>query len=683
MSRLGRSTVALGRLLQSLKFRLALVGVLALAASIGISTSLMLQRIEHDTLQAARTREAHDAEQSARLLAARLREAQQMLVSAATQMPTVRGDGTAALRAYLESKPVLRAGFDALFIASADGQLRLLWDAGGYRSPGTDLSDRPYFQAAMRSAQPVVSQLTLSRVSGDPIVVMALAVRAAGAPPALLAGTLSLQRRDLVRTLTAGASQAGNTHLVAITDRQGLLLAHPESALIGQPLRQEPRLAAAASQLLADGRPAPAAARALNTDDALVQAVPVDGTGWLVWRWRPVSDVLAPLAAGRREAILVALGLLAATGAGLALLMARLLRPLRQLQARAWQLRHDELLPDEAWPQADGEIGELTQVLRQVAISRAELATANDAVMRRLQSVMLAAPVGICFTKSGRFELVSTEMCRLIGRREADLVGQPAQLIYASNEDYMALGPRVGEAFAAGQAFVGELQFLRASGERFSGRLRGLPVDFAEPGAGTVWTLIDITGELAARTALEWAATHDALTGLANRQGFESRLAALFAQPASRRPAALLMMDLDRFKLVNDTHGHAAGDAVLRAVAAAIQGCVRGTDLAVRLGGDEFAVLLENCPTDVAHRVAEQVRQRVTAARVPWQGQSLAVGVSVGAVALADAHANALQWLAAADKACYEAKAAGRTQAIASAHLRLVNGALQEMTDRV
>ena len=130
---------------------------------------------------------------------------------------------------------------------------------------------------------------------------------------------------------------------------------------------------------------------------------------------------------------------------------------------------------------------------------------------------------------------------------------------------------------------------MRGDGSRFPGRLRGLPVAAGDPSAGTIWTLSDIADEVAKRSLLESSASHDALTGLANRQAFEPRLARLFESLPRARPAALRLLDLDSFKPVNDQHGHAAGDAMRRAVAGAIPSCVRGGDLAVRLGGDEFA----------------------------------------------------------------------------------------------
>lgn len=247
-----------------------------------------------------------------------------------------------------------------------------------------------------------------------------------------------------------------------------------------------------------------------------------------------------------------------------------------------------------------------------------------------------------------------------MGHTEAELLGQPAQIIYASNEDYLRLGPEVGAAFQQKRPFVGELRFLHAAWQPFWGRLSGQAIDWGDLGAGTIWTLNDIGDEVATREQLQWAATHDMLTGLANRKALQWRLDHLVAASPREQPSALLLLDLDRFRPINDRHGHAAGDAMLRAVALALSSCLRETDLPVRLGGDEFAVVLERCPADMAARVAENIRSAVAGLRLDWRGESLSVGIIIGVAALAEEFSDAATWLAAADAACYEAKAAGR-----------------------
>jgi diguanylate cyclase (GGDEF)-like protein len=211
-----------------------------------------------------------------------------------------------------------------------------------------------------------------------------------------------------------------------------------------------------------------------------------------------------------------------------------------------------------------------------------------------------------------------------------------------------------------GRVFSEEIEFVRRDGSRFWGQLLGAPVSPHDAGAGTIWTLGDVSEERSKRNALSWAATHDALTNIANRQEFENQLATHLADRRRREAACVLYVDLDGFKAVNDAAGHAAGDQLLRDVAALLLARIRSIDLAARLGGDEFAVLLRACSLPTALNVAEQIRARIDAHALAWQGRHFHVGVSIGVVQIEDTYNDVASVIAAADAACYAAKHAGR-----------------------
>jgi diguanylate cyclase (GGDEF)-like protein len=177
-----------------------------------------------------------------------------------------------------------------------------------------------------------------------------------------------------------------------------------------------------------------------------------------------------------------------------------------------------------------------------------------------------------------------------------------------------------------------------------------------EPGS-VAWqqALIDSLVELSSR---------DALTGLANRRAFEVAVAREVDRVArSGEPALLLTLDIDHFKKVNDTHGHGAGDQVIRAVASALVDCVRPMDLVARVGGEEFAIILPNCATTFGQTVAERVRRRVERMPVALtpSGLDLSVTVSVGgAFAPQWVRSTPALWQERADQQLYLAKAQGR-----------------------
>jgi diguanylate cyclase (GGDEF)-like protein len=168
---------------------------------------------------------------------------------------------------------------------------------------------------------------------------------------------------------------------------------------------------------------------------------------------------------------------------------------------------------------------------------------------------------------------------------------------------------------------------------------------------------------LEATARLSYQAAHDMLTGLVNRREFEIRVErALHSAHEQGRVHTLCYMDLDQFKVVNDTCGHVAGDELLRQLALMLQQVVRDRDTLARLGGDEFGVLLENCPLEKAQELAENLRQTVQDYRFLWHEKSFVVGASIGLVEISEASDSVVSILSAADAACYAAKDKGRNR---------------------
>lgn len=212
----------------------------------------------------------------------------------------------------------------------------------------------------------------------------------------------------------------------------------------------------------------------------------------------------------------------------------------------------------------------------------------------------------------------------------------------------MARSTSASKPAARGLQLEQALQLLRQAGHE-------LPA--GTPGSEAwVQALVDSLVDLSSR---------DALTGLANRRSFEMALAREIDRVArAGEPALLLALDIDHFKQVNDTHGHASGDLVLKAVAKALLDCVRPMDMVARVGGEEFAIVMPNCPAAFGEAVAERVRRRVEAMPVPiGPSQQIRVSVSIGgAFAPQWVRSSPALWIERADVQLYRAKGQGRNR---------------------
>ena len=181
--------------------------------------------------------------------------------------------------------------------------------------------------------------------------------------------------------------------------------------------------------------------------------------------------------------------------------------------------------------------------------------------------------------------------------------------------------------------------------------------------SGGVLVFHDVSEARELNRRLSYHASHDVLTGLVNRREFESRMErALKSAKARETSYALCVLDLDQFKIVNDTCGHSAGDALLGQVGALLKSKVRWRDTLARLGGDEFGILLESCSLDEAMRTAEALREAVRNFKFTWEERTFRLGASIGVVPISADNADVAAVLSAADSACQAAKEAGRNR---------------------
>jgi len=210
----------------------------------------------------------------------------------------------------------------------------------------------------------------------------------------------------------------------------------------------------------------------------------------------------------------------------------------------------------------------------------------------------------------------------------------------------------------------GQVIVNQFSGKEFAIEVMANPIlDREGAVVGVVIVFHDVTELRGLANKISYQATHDALTGLINRREFERRLSLLLESAKEEGKAhALCYIDLDQFKIVNDTCGHVAGDELLRQLTTLLQAQVRDRDTLARLGGDEFGVLLGDCHLTKAEEIAEGFCHTVKEFRFVWQDKTFEIGASIGLVSIDQESGGTTDLLSAADAACYVAKDKGRNR---------------------
>jgi diguanylate cyclase (GGDEF)-like protein/PAS domain S-box-containing protein len=310
-------------------------------------------------------------------------------------------------------------------------------------------------------------------------------------------------------------------------------------------------------------------------------------------------------------------------------------------------------------------IGTLTDISARKETEQRLEQSARDLTAEKERLRVTLESIGdavICTDSEGRITFVNPAAEKLTRIPASEALGRPLGVVYHSvdeetGETLMPAGPStVTRVLNSNRAVL-----VRSDGSRCSVREMVSPIRSGNgTPAGQVLVFQDFSDARALQRQLAYAANHDDLTGLENRASF---IAAAEALPRETRQDGigpyLAFIDLDRFKAVNDTSGHGAGDALLRKVAAAIGNVVRSHGKVARLGGDEFAVIFPACREEEALSLTNSIVSAIAALRFEWNERTHSIGASAGLASLADGSASLDDVLAAADHACYEAKASG------------------------
>ncbi|MFN3751775.1 MAG: EAL domain-containing protein [Thiobacillus sp.] len=345
-----------------------------------------------------------------------------------------------------------------------------------------------------------------------------------------------------------------------------------------------------------------------------------------------------------------------------------LLQATRRISAGDYELRIPVNSRDEI-----GLLGQNFNAMTEAIRARIEALRQSERALHeekeRAEVTLHSIGDGVIATDTqGRVTYLNPVAENLTGCRHAECVGKPIEIVYRVQDETtgspLANPVRLSLAENAVVSGINRARLVGPDGHVYAVEETASPIRGKDgETVGAVLVFHDVTEAREATRKLAYQATHDALTGLINRSEFERQIGEALADARQNQTDhAFCYMDLDQFKVVNDTCGHAAGDELLVELASMLRHRVRDLDTVARLGGDEFGILLRNVPLAEARALAEDVRNRVRDYRFLWQGKSFEIGISIGVVQIRADTASVAEVFSNADIACFVAKDKGRNQ---------------------
>jgi diguanylate cyclase (GGDEF)-like protein/PAS domain S-box-containing protein len=338
-----------------------------------------------------------------------------------------------------------------------------------------------------------------------------------------------------------------------------------------------------------------------------------------------------------------------------------------------WGVVSGSVVRDEGTSRSIYTTLQITDVTR-LKVAEAQVSDEKEKLRITLQSISDGV---ICTNAKGRVTFINPTAEAMTGWRLDEALGHILSRVFPTVETPSGkpAPDLVGDCLAGGppNTLEGDVCLQGRTGAPRYIRQSAAPVKtLGDEIIGAVLVFQDITANRLRHDELAYTAAHDGLTGLSNRMTFEVRLNEACEQArGQKREHALCLIDLDHFKAVNDSAGHAGGDALLQEVATAIRQVCRSQDFAARIGGDEFALLLVDCPIENAARVAEKVVAAIADLAFTWQGSAHYTGASIGVTAITGRANKPSELVVEADAACYAAKKSGRNRVVVSGHQRL------------
>ncbi len=288
----------------------------------------------------------------------------------------------------------------------------------------------------------------------------------------------------------------------------------------------------------------------------------------------------------------------------------------------------------------------------------------TDEKLKKLSRAVESTSTTVIITDhNGIIEYVNPRFTEINGYSSEEAIGHNVSIL-RSEATPLETYQEMWQTIASGEVWQGTVQNRKKNGDTYWSRVSISSIDNSQ-GEIThyISTQEDITKEHLLSNKLNHQASHDALTGILNRSEFEQRANRLLTKVRTDKSThALCFMDLDQFKVVNDTCGHIAGDELLRQVAMVLRERVRQRDTLARLGGDEFAILMEHCSLEQAQNITTLLQNAIQDYPFSWEDNIFKIGVSIGLVAINETTPNLTELLRQADAACYAAKDLGRNR---------------------
>lgn len=657
-------------MLSSFKGRVALAAAVLAAAGTIVVATLQFHFSEAGMKEAIVSQQASLTERIAADTEERLRLARDSMAQLAAAMPHAGTADPDVLDKFLAAQIGVRPLFRSVQVFDLQGH----WVASIPRlsdsTRDTSVADRDWFRESARDGgRAIVSSAVISRLSGRPIVIMTFPLYdEVGMFKALLVTTIDLSGEQHLLSGIA-AARIGDEGEFALLSREGDIVMHTHRGLVTQKLENLGEAGVPIAHALVDR----SLRHAFGVTDRGVKMLytfeSVPSTDWVLVGMQPYDAAVSGLQALWRKMLFAGILLSLLLVPLIWWLVSHMLQPLDALRRDIAKLRRGESLEDLTGAQGQGarELKEVRHEFGTMVLARraAETALQREKEMMGVTLHSIGDAVIVTDAQS-RVTLMNAAAESITGWRRVEAVGRPFSEVFCVADENVRNDEDIATR-AIREKRIAKLPpntALRAKNER------EVPVDDSaapildERGVvhGAVVVFRDVGVQRAAAREISWRATHDALTRLPNRGAFETALETAVVGMEEQAVHAVLMIDLDQFKIVNDTCGHAAGDELLKRLAALLQVRIRKSDVVARLGGDEFAVLMYHCPPEKAMQLAEELRRAIADMRFTWEDTVFRVGGSIGLVAVDRSYHSAVEVQKAADIACYMAKRSGRNR---------------------